>query len=157
MRYKSYWNCKKLTDHTHDNYVDTAEFNKLKLTQENLVTKTDFDAKLSSLNRKIVSNNTKDIAIENELKKLKTFDLGYFMGKSYFDEDGSQNYLVFQSILKYFTLSSKWITKCKSKGFYKESLEVVPASSNTLNPLINYYGDKWIKKLSAILFRRVQV
>ena len=64
------------------------------------------------------------------------------MGKSYFDEDGSQNYLVFQSILKYFTLSSKWITKCKSKGFYKESLEVVPASSNTLNPLINYYGDK---------------
>ena len=34
--------------------------------------KTDFDAKLSSLNRKITSNKTKDLLVENELKKLKT-------------------------------------------------------------------------------------
>ena len=32
------------------------------------------------------------------------------------DGDGAQNYLVFQTILKYFTLNSKWITKWKSKG-----------------------------------------
>ena len=32
-------------------------------------------------NRKIVSNKTKDIGIENKLKKLKTFDLCYFRGK----------------------------------------------------------------------------
>ena len=64
------------------------------------------------------------------------------MGKSYFDEDGTQNYLVFQSILVYFTLNSSWITKWKSKGLSNESLEVVSTSSNTLNPLINYYGDK---------------
>ena len=38
------------------------------------------------------------------------------MGKSYFDEDGSQNYLVCQSILKYFTLNGTWITKWVSKG-----------------------------------------
>ena len=41
----------------------------------NLVTKTDFDAKLSSLNRKITSNKTKHLLVENELKKLKAFDL----------------------------------------------------------------------------------
>ena len=35
-----------------------------------------------SLNRKIVSNKTKDISIENELKKLKIFDLSYFRGNS---------------------------------------------------------------------------
>ena len=87
---------KKLTDHKHDKYITTAEFNKLTaeifsagLSQANLITKTDFDAKISSLNRKITSNKTRDLLIENELKKLKTFDLGYFIEKSYFDEDGA--------------------------------------------------------------------
>ena len=92
---------------------------------------------MSSLNRKIVSNKTKDIAIENELKKLKTFDLGYFIGKSYFDEDGAKNYLVFQSILKYFTLNSNWITKWKSKGLSNKHLEVISTFNNTLTPSIN--------------------
>ena len=68
--------------------------------------------------------------------------MGYFIGKSYFDEDGAQNYLVFQPILKYFTLNSNWITKWKSKGLSNESLEVVSTSDNTLTPSVNYYGDK---------------
>ena len=36
------------------------------------------------------------------MKKLKTFDSSYFVGKSHFEEDGTQNYLVFQPINKYF-------------------------------------------------------
>ena len=76
------------------------------------------------------------------MKKLKTFYLGYFIGKNYFDEDGTQNYLVLQSIFEYFTLNSSRITKWKSKGLSDESLEVVSTSGNTLNRLINYYGDK---------------
>ena len=109
---------KKITDHKHDKYITTPEFNKLaaenfaaRLFQADLITKTDFDSNLSSLNRKITSNKTSYLFIENKLKKLKIFDLGYFIGKSHFDEDGAQNYLVFQSILKYFTLNSNWITK----------------------------------------------
>ena len=50
----------KLTDHNHDKYIDTSDFNKLgadvsnaRLAQTNLITKTDFDAKLSGLNIKI--------------------------------------------------------------------------------------------------------
>ena len=35
-------------------------------------------------------------------KKLQAFDLIYFRGKSYFEEDFTQNYLVFQPIHKYF-------------------------------------------------------
>ena len=46
--------------------------------QANLVTKTDFDAKLSRLNRKITSNKTNLLLVENELKKLKTFDSKLF-------------------------------------------------------------------------------
>ena len=35
-------------------------------------------------------------------KKLKTFDLSYFRGNSHFEEDGTQSYLVFQPIYRYF-------------------------------------------------------
>ena len=100
---------KKLTDHNHDKYITTPEFNTLaanvfnaRLAEANLVTNTDFDAKLSSLNRKTTSNKTKHLLVENELKKLKTFDSIYFRGKSHFEEDGMQNYLVFQPVQRYF-------------------------------------------------------
>ena len=46
----------------------------------------------------MAENKTKNKSIENEFKKLKTFDSSYFIGKNFFDEDGAQNYLVFQSI-----------------------------------------------------------
>ena len=89
----------KLTDHNHDKYITTPEFNTLaasvfnaRLAQENLLTKTDFDAKLSSLNRKITAYKSKHLLVENELKKLKTFDPSYFIGKSHFEEDSTQNY-----------------------------------------------------------------
>ena len=61
---------KKITDHSHDKYITTQEFNKLKLAQANLITKTDFDNKLSSLNRKITANKTKHLVVEVFLKKM---------------------------------------------------------------------------------------
>ena len=73
--HKNWWARKKYTVHNHDKYIITPEFNKLtaenfaaRLAQANLITKTYFDAKLSSLNRKITSNKTKTLLIENELK-----------------------------------------------------------------------------------------
>ena len=56
------------------------------------------------LNRKITQNKSKHLLVENELNKLKTFDLSYFIDKSHFDEDGTQIYLVFQPLNKYFKL-----------------------------------------------------
>ena len=101
----------KFNNHNHDKHIDTTEFNKLatnvfnaRIAQANLITKTDFDAKLSSLNRKTRENKTKHLLIQNELKKLKVFDSSYFIGKSHFDEDGTQNYLVFQPMNRYFKL-----------------------------------------------------
>ena len=53
----------KLNNHDHDKYINTSEFNKLavdvfnaRIAQANLITKADFDAKLSSFNRKITKN-----------------------------------------------------------------------------------------------------
>ena len=66
------------------------------------------------------------------MKKLKAFDSNYYNGTNYFDENGIQNYLVFQSVLKYFTLNSSWITKWESKGLSNESLEVLSTSSNAI-------------------------
>ena len=91
---------KKLTDHNHDKYITTPEFNTLavdvfnaRLARASLVAKTNSDAKLASLNNKVTSN-------KNELKKLKTFDSSYFRGKSHFEEDGTQTYLIFQALNK---------------------------------------------------------
>ena len=100
---------KKLTDHNHDKYITIPEFNifaadvfNVTLAQANLITKTDFDAKLLSLKRTITSNESKHLPVKNELKKLKTFDSSYFIGKSHFEEDGTQNNLVFQPMYRYF-------------------------------------------------------
>ena len=40
--------------------------------------------------------------VENELKKLETFNLSYFKDKGHFGEDGAQNYLIFQPMYRYF-------------------------------------------------------
>ena len=69
------------------------------------MTKTDFDAKLSSLKRTITQNKTKYLLVVNELNKLKTFDSSYYNGKSYFEEDEKPNYLIFQPLNKYFKVS----------------------------------------------------
>ena len=42
-----------------------------RLAQANLITGTDFDVKLLSLNRKITSNKSKHLFVETELKKLE--------------------------------------------------------------------------------------
>ena len=87
---------KKRTNHNHDKYITTPKFNNLaadvfnvRLAQANLIIKTDFDAKLSSLNRKITANKSEDLLVETELKKLKMFDSSYLIGKSHFEEDGT--------------------------------------------------------------------
>ena len=69
----------RYNNHNHDEYIETPEINKLpadvfnaRLAQANLITETDIDAKLSSLNRKISQNKTKFLLVENELYQLKT-------------------------------------------------------------------------------------
>ena len=71
---------KKLSDRNHGKYITTPEFNTLaasvfnaRLAQANLITKADFDANHSSLDRKVTSNKSKHLLVENELEKLKTF------------------------------------------------------------------------------------
>ena len=76
--------------------------------------------KLQSLNKKF-KKITKQLLLENELKKLRKFDSCYFKGKIHFEEDVTQNYLVFQPMYRYFTRvagfdSGNYIYFWKSKG-----------------------------------------
>ena len=105
----------KLTNHNHDKYIGNQELNKiaadflnLRLSQAKLITKTDFYAKLLSLNKKITQKLQKamHLLVENELNKLKPLDSIYFISKSHFEEDGTQSYLVFQPMYKYFKVFS---------------------------------------------------
>ena len=57
---------------------------------------------MSRINSEVTKNKTENLLVKNELNKLKTFDSSYFIGKSHFEEDGTQNDLVFQPMYKYF-------------------------------------------------------
>ena len=142
----------------HDKYITAPEFNTLaasvfnaRLGHANLITKTDFDAILSSLKRKTTANKSKQLLVENKLKKLKTFDLSYFIGKSHFEEDGTQNHLISQPINRYFKLiaNTKYISSWKSKGLPNKTIQPPATSDNSLSPSFDYLGDK-----TRIMFNR---
>ena len=113
---------KKITDHDHDKYITTPEFNQLtaenfaaRLAQANLaskndianfIKKTDFDDKLKNLNKKVTSNKAKHLVVKNEFKKLQPFDSSLFIGQSYFNNYGTQLHLILQPIYKTITTFS---------------------------------------------------
>ena len=101
----------------------------------------EIDTKLSSLNRKITPNKTKHLLVENELSKLKTFDSSYFIGKSHFEEDGTQNYLVFHPINKYFKFNTNALDllSWQPRGL---STETIDPPTTSLSSLIDYVGNK---------------
>ena len=67
-----------------------------------------------------------------------------FFDKSHFEEDGTQNYLVFQPINKYFKVivSSDYVSSWKSKGLSTEAIKPPDTSDNSLTPALSYYGSK---------------
>ena len=126
-------------------FFNTLAADDARLAQANLITKTDFDAKLSSLNRKITTNKVKHLLVENKLKKLKTFDSSYFTGKSHFEEDATQNYLVFQRMHRYFKMivgDGSYIYSWKSKGLPGKKINSIKTSNHGITPNLSYYGTR---------------
>ena len=85
--------------------------------------------------RKIVSNKTKDISLAKELS--------YFHGKNYFDEDGNQNYYIFQPISKYLKVAHvndiTYILSWKSRGLNDVKIESIKTNNYSLNPRMDHY------------------
>ena len=77
--------------------------------------------------------------------KLQTFDSIYFRGKIYFEDDGTQNWLVFQPMQKYFktvSANDSNTVSWKSKGLSDESFKPPAAFNKILNPSLNFVGNK---------------
>ena len=96
------------------------------------MTKKNFDTK-NTKNTRVTKNKSKYLLLDNEEKKLKTFDLSYFRGKSYFEESGSLVYIIFQPIDKYFKRTvgvgkAEYISFWKSRGFSDEKINSITAS-----------------------------
>ena len=77
--------------------------------------------------------------VENELEKLKTFDSSYFIGKSHFEEDGTQNYLVFQPIYRYFKRiagvgNDNYIYCWQSKGLSDKKISYIRTPNYSITP-----------------------
>ena len=93
------------------------------------------------------------------MNKLKTFDSGYFIGKSYFGEHDSQNYSVFQPMYRYFKMitNTDYISSWKSKGLYAESIKPPTRSDDSPNPPLNYYGTKARVKFTGSCLKQSKI
>ena len=103
----------KINDHSHDEYITSQELNDLtakhftaRLKQADLVTKIDFDDKLKSFNQKNNSNKAKHLLVEKEINRLKKISKEYIAVKYLSEENGIQNYLVFQLMGKYLKVAN---------------------------------------------------
>ena len=108
-----------------------------------LIKKSDYDIKIAEIESKFISNtgfdwklaqanvitkrnfDAKTIELKNNIKKLQTFDSSYFRGKNYFDEDGTQNYLVFLLISRYFRLIKNISHHGNLKGYLMKLLHLM--------------------------------
>ena len=97
--------------------------------------------------------------VENELKKLKFFDLIYFIRKSHFEEDGTRTYLVFQPVNKYFKMISNtdYVSLWKSKGLYAESIKPPTTADSSLTSVLNYYGTKTRVKFTESCLKQPKI
>ena len=81
------------------------------------------------------------------MKKIQTFYSIYFIGKSHIEDNGTQNYLVFQSMYIYFKRvsgvdSGNYIYFWKSKGLSDENITAPTTNDYSLNPQLSYLGNK---------------
>ena len=102
--------------------------------------KASFNKTISILNNKIAANKTENESIENEFKKLKTFDFSYFIGKSHFEEGGTRDYLVFQPLNKYFKViaNTDYVSSWKYNGLSAGTIKPPATSDNSLTPALSY-------------------
>ena len=71
--------------------------------------------------------------------------------KIYFEDDGTQNYLVFQPIYKYFSANNSNILSWKSKGLRNESIKPPNTSNKILNLTLNFASTKIRPNLMEIV------
>ena len=107
---------------------------KFAMTQEfNRLAKVNVNARITVASKNLATKRQVENALDwgdknGKNKKLQTFNLSDFVGKSYFDDVGSQNYLI-QQVFKYFKIFSVTIDNIfvwKIKFCHKKVSEPLP-------------------------------
>ena len=85
-----------------------------------------------------------------------------FIGKNHFEEDGTQNYLVFQPMYRYFKMiadvgNSSYIYYWKSKGLCDEKINSFKTFIHSITANLNYYGTKTRVELNGSCFKQDSV
>ena len=109
---------------------------------------TDFGDKLKNINKKLTSNKTKHLRVENELKVLQTLDSSLFNGQSYFNNDKAQFFLTFQPIYKIITTFSGLsgtISEWGSKGLLNEKIKSHYTVNKSRSPKLVWMNNSRIK------------
>ena len=96
------------------------------------------------------------------MRKLKTFDSNYFIGKSHFEEDGTQNYLVFQSMYRYIKRiagvgNASYNYYWQSKGFSDEKINSIKTPNHRITPTLDCYGTKTRVEFNGSCFKQDSV
>ena len=96
------------------------------------------------------------------MKKLETFDLSYFIGKSHFEEDHTHNYLVFQPMYRYFKIvagdgNDSCIYYWQSKGLSDQKISSITASNYSVTPNLSHYGTKTRAELRGSCLKQDKV
>ena len=161
----------KKTDYTAEitniknDYVTNAA---LDARHKDLVQKTTFKSEFRKTDDKASENSSKVLSYERKLKQREDTinDLervaSYFGGKNYFDtDDGTQNYLVFQPMYKYFKTSVKgsatYVSSWESKGLSNEKISSITTPSYSQAPSLAYDNVRIEFKLAGDLLKQDKI
>ena len=128
----------------------TSDYNKFtsntldaKITQKKLVNESDLDKMIKTLGIKeeikTLATKVELTAEQDKIVKLETYVLSLFIGQSYFVNDASQNYPVFQLIQKTITTISGLpytISEWRSKRLSYEKLTPPYTANKSLSPIV---------------------
>ena len=109
---------------------------------------------------KKLATKTELNAEQDKIIKIQTFDLSCFRGKSHFECDDIQNYIVFQPAHRYFSKigNNDGISAWKSKGLLSDEIIKPPITSNiSISPALNYIGAKIKEKFNGSCLRQEKV
>ena len=153
----------KVSDHNYDKCITTPEFNILaarvfnaRLAQAYLVTKTDFDAKLKKNCDRVTSHKTKHPLVETELKNKKN-SMQPILKPKIIIGDGTQNYLVFQPVYKYFEMVGNKVSSWDSKGFSSKKITSASTSYSNRVPKLVYNNARIKLKFDEVLLKQDKV
>ena len=69
--------------------------------------------------------------------------MSYFRGESHFEENGTQNWFVFQPISRHFTTAyasdNNYILSWESNGLFYIKIDSIKTTDYKLNPYLNIY------------------